>query len=169
MWRRRLRGQSREAPTSPKRVTPTRERQSPPKRVPNPALQAQTWRCRLAGDIFPSSVFHSCVVTERLSTVRAVADVEPNNIPGATEVLARAGSWASGVAVRRERNPSWSVHNSLVGDKPPSGVELVVAQPLGDDVDFIEVDGRHPLRLVGELVVDPGPHEARLGRALQFE
>ena len=46
---------------------------------------------------------------------------------------------------------------ALVDKESPDGVVFVVAQALGDEIDFSLVDGWHPDGVVGELAVDRFP------------
>jgi hypothetical protein len=57
----------------------------------------------------------------------------------------------------------------LIGDEVADGAVLVVAQSLRDELGLVAVDGRDPVGLVGDLVVNPPPELGGSARVGEFE
>src|SRR5450755_1960063 len=58
---------------------------------------------------------------------------------------------------------------ALVGEEAPGGVELVVAEAFGDEVDLPDVDGRNPVGLGCQGVIDGCPERVGGGGRFEFE
>src|SRR5213593_4612743 len=87
--------------------------------------------------------------------------ISPAEAP-ATSAVVTSGSWAMVTL-------SVSLHRRLVEQEVPLRVELVALDALGEEVDPLRVEHRHPRRLVRDLAVDLRPELVRRRRILDAE